>query len=72
VKVVYRERENSVYILRTAEKVERDKDMIPERHNTAVCAFETQSPKITAFEIHEWIYESLRLPEADVTMAQID
>ena len=43
-----------------------------ERHNTLVCTFDPTSPRITAFDIHEWIYTSLRIPEGDVQMIQID
>jgi hypothetical protein len=40
--------------------------------NTIVCTFELNSPKITAFEIHESIHNTLRIPEHDVTMIQVD
>jgi hypothetical protein len=43
-----------------------------ERHNTLVCTFDPTSPRITAHDIHEWIYEALRIPEGDVHMIQID
>jgi hypothetical protein len=43
-----------------------------DRQNTIVCAFDTQSPRITAFHIREWIYENLRLPEKNVRMIQKD
>jgi hypothetical protein len=43
-----------------------------ERRNTLVCTFDPASPRITAYDIHEWIYETLRLPESDVLMIQID
>ena len=43
-----------------------------ERHNTLVCTFDPTSPRITAFDIHEWIYTALRIPEGDVQMIQID
>lgn len=35
--------------------------------NTTVCAFD-----ITEHHIHEWTYESLKLPETDVRVIQID
>jgi hypothetical protein len=38
-------------------------DDMSECQNTAVCAFKAQSPRISAFEIHEWIYETMRLQE---------
>jgi hypothetical protein len=40
--------------------------------NKIVCAFDVNSLRITAHHIHEWIYESLKLPETDVRMIQID
>jgi hypothetical protein len=43
-----------------------------DRQNTLVCAFDMRSPRITAFQIHEWIYEKMQLPENDVSMIQID
>jgi hypothetical protein len=43
-----------------------------ERQNTIVCAFDIRSPRISAFNIHEWIFETLRLEEEDLSMVQID
>jgi len=43
-----------------------------ERLSTIVCTFDPASPKITAFEIHEWIHNTLRIPEQNVTMIQVD
>jgi hypothetical protein len=43
-----------------------------ERQNTIVCQFPPQSPKLTAFDIHEWIHDTLQLPEDDVIMVQTD
>jgi hypothetical protein len=43
-----------------------------DRRNTIICAFDLNSPRITAHHIHDWIYESLKLPETDVRMIQID
>ena len=34
-----------------------------ERHNTVVCLFNPSSPRITAYDIHEWIHSTLRIPE---------
>ena len=31
-----------------------------------------QSPRITAYQIHEWIYEKMQLPENDTRIIQID
>ena len=43
-----------------------------ERQQTIVCAFDKHSPRVSAFEIHEWVYETLRIQEHDVVMIQID
>jgi hypothetical protein len=42
------------------------------RKNTKVCNFDHKSPRISAFEIHEWIYDTMRLGEDEVAMVQID
>jgi hypothetical protein len=31
-----------------------------------------KSPKISAYNIHEWVYTKLQLPEDDISMLQID
>ena len=43
-----------------------------DRQNMILCIFDPKSPRISAFEVHEWIYETLQLPEEDVRMIQID
>jgi len=43
-----------------------------ERHNTVVCSFDVASPRITAHDIHEWIFAVLRIPKHSVQMIQID
>jgi hypothetical protein len=43
-----------------------------DRQNTTVCIFDPVSPRISAYQIHEWIYEQLRLPDKDVRMVQTD
>ena len=43
-----------------------------DRQKTLVCNFDPRSPRISAHDIHEWIYDTLRLPEEDITMIQID
>jgi hypothetical protein len=43
-----------------------------DRQNTIVCASDLNSPRITGHQIYEWIYESLKLPEKDERMIQID
>jgi hypothetical protein len=42
------------------------------RQNTIVCTFELNSSKITAFEIHEWIHNTLRITEHDATIIKVD
>jgi hypothetical protein len=43
-----------------------------ERKHTIVCIFDPKSPRITAFNIHEWISETLQLEQDDLSMIQID
>ena len=43
-----------------------------ERQKSIVCAFDVKGPRISAYEIHEWIYEQLKLEENEVLMVQID
>ena len=42
------------------------------RANTLVCTFDPASPRITAWDIHEWIHGTLQLPEQEVLLVQID
>ena len=42
------------------------------RRNPLVCSFDHQSPRISAFEIHNWIHDVLRAAEHTVTMIQMD
>jgi len=43
-----------------------------ERLITIVCTFDTTSPRVTAYDIHEWIQQVLRITEHTVSMIQID
>jgi len=43
-----------------------------ERLNTIFCTFDPTSPRVTAYDIHEWIQQVLRIPEHTVSMIQID
>jgi len=36
------------------------------------CSFDPSSPRITTYDIYEWIYASLQIPEHNVQMIQID
>jgi len=56
----------------SAEKRSRNKGIMSERQNTVVCSFDSKSPRISALDIHEWIFEQLHVPENVVTMVQID
>ena len=40
--------------------------------NTVICTFDHKSPRISAFDIHDWIFEQLHVPEIAVNMVQID
>jgi predicted regulator of Ras-like GTPase activity (Roadblock/LC7/MglB family) len=42
------------------------------RSNTIVLSFDPASPRISAFEIHEWLHDELRVQEQKVTMVQIE
>jgi len=42
-----------------------------ERQNTVICTFDHKSPRISAFDTHEWILEHLHVPENAVNMIQI-
>jgi hypothetical protein len=43
-----------------------------ERRNTIICTFESSAPKLSAYEMHEWIFEMLRISEEEVLVIQID
>jgi len=43
-----------------------------DRQMTLVCSFDPRSPRISAYAIHELIYDTLRLAEKDITMIQFD
>ena len=43
-----------------------------ERKHTIICMFDLKSPRISAFDIHEWLYEQLHIDENTLTMIQID
>jgi len=40
--------------------------------DTIVWVFDPKSPRISAFQIHEWIHEQLHLREEKVRMVQVD
>jgi len=43
-----------------------------ERKNTLVCTFDPHKPRISAFDIHEWIYKQLHVPENAKNMVQVE
>jgi hypothetical protein len=43
-----------------------------ERKQTLVCIFDPTSPRITAYEIHEWLFDQLKVTEQSLAMIQID
>jgi hypothetical protein len=43
-----------------------------DRQNTVVCSFDASSPRIKAFDIHEWIFAELRIPEHQILTIQVD
>ena len=43
-----------------------------ERQNTLTSIFDPKNPCISAYEIHEWINDHLRIPEHEVLMIQIE
>ena len=43
-----------------------------ERQHTMVCIFDPTSPRISAYELHEWIREQLQVSEQSLTVIQID
>ena len=43
-----------------------------ERRNALACCFDPAKPRLTAFDIHEWIHSQLRVSEHSVLVIQID
>ena len=43
-----------------------------ERQHIIVFAFDQRSPRFSALDIHEWIYETLKLQTNEICMIQID
>jgi hypothetical protein len=43
-----------------------------QRENTLICISDPQSPRITAYDIHECTYETMHLEGTDVAMVQVD
>jgi hypothetical protein len=43
-----------------------------ERRDMLVCCFDPANPRLTAYDIHEWIHSQLQVSEHSVSMIQID
>jgi hypothetical protein len=43
-----------------------------ERTSTIVCIFDQRSPRISAYDIHEWINENLKSEDPDIQAIQVD
>jgi hypothetical protein len=43
-----------------------------ERKDTVMCSFDKDSPRITAYDIQEWIYVKLSLEPDEVMTIQVD
>ena len=43
-----------------------------QRQNILFCIFDPKNPRISAFDIYEWIYKQLHVPENAVNMMQVD
>jgi len=48
------------------------RSIMTERQHTMVCIFDPTSPRISAYEIHEWNHEQLQVSEQSLTMIKID
>ena len=55
-----------------AERRSGNRAIISERQSTVVCSFDPKNPPISTFDIHEWMFEQLHVPENVVTMVQTD
>lgn len=49
-----------------------DRATISDRQHTIVCIIDPNSPYISAYDIHEWIYDQLQVQEHSLTMIQFD
>ena len=48
------------------------RSIMTELQHTMVCIFDPTRPRISAYEIHEWIHEQLQVSEQSLTVIQID
>jgi hypothetical protein len=46
--------------------------MFTGRRNTLVCEFELNRPRISSYDIQEWLHETMKLHHTDLRMLQID
>ena len=47
------------------------RSIVTEQH-TMACIFDPTNPRISAYEIHEWIHDHVQVSEQSLTMIQID
>jgi len=43
-----------------------------DRQNAIACSFDLKTPRINAYQSHEWLYDKLHLNEDDIRVIQID
>jgi hypothetical protein len=43
-----------------------------ERKDTVVCLYDNESPRISAYDIHEWIHMKLRLEPDEISTIPVD
>ena len=70
--IVYCRRLRSFRSVGFVSELERWTLKICERQNAIVCVFDLRSPRISAYEIHDWIYDQICLNDQELTMVQID
>jgi hypothetical protein len=49
-----------------------DTSTMSERQHSIVCSFDTRSPRISAYQIHEWLHDVMHLPEDGIRIVQSD
>ena len=59
-------------IVRCATDKQGDRAIISDRQRNLVCIFDPTSPRISAYDIHEWIHDQLQVKEHSLNMIQID
>ena len=62
----------SVSVSVSAERRSGNRGIMSEQQNTVVCSFDPKSPRISALDIHEWIFEQLHAQENVVIIVQTE